>query len=84
MDTIHYKSKLLWFFPRWVEAFVFGQHIFVRGRVISQPLLRHERVHVDQYAKYGVIGFLVRYIWYQIRYGYIDNPLEIEARRAER
>jgi len=83
MDTIHYNSKLLWLFPRRVDAFVLGQHIFVRGRSISQRLLRHERAHVEQYARYGVTGFLVRYIWYQLKYGYTDNPLEKEARRAE-
>lgn len=83
MSTIRYNSKLLAFFPDWVDAFVFQDTIFVRGDYISPRLLRHEQKHVEQYARYGTIGFLVRYAWYSLRYGYQRNPLEVEARAAE-
>jgi hypothetical protein len=30
------------------------------------------------------LNFLIRYGWYSLRYGYYNNPFEIEARGAER
>ena len=49
----------------------------------NEAWYRHELAHIKQYNQYGMMGFLVRYLWYSIRYGYHNNPLEIEARRAE-
>ena len=49
----------------------------------NEAWYRHELAHVVQYKKYGLVGFLLRYLWYSIRYGYYNNPLEIEARLAE-
>ena len=49
---------------------------------LENPGLRaHEEVHMDQYARYGKYGFLIRYGLYFLRYGYRNNPFEIEARR---
>jgi hypothetical protein len=28
----------------------------------------------------GAVRFTLTYLWYQIRYGYWDNPLEVDAR----
>lgn len=47
-------------------------------------LIRHERKHEEQAARHGWLVFLARYFWYQMRYGYNNNPFEIEARQAER
>ena len=44
---------------------------------------RHELAHIKQYQTHGMMGFLARYVWYSIRFGYYNNPLEIEARLAE-
>lgn len=49
----------------------------------NQAWYRHELAHVLQYQKFGMFGFLFRYTWYSIRYGYYHNPLELEARIAE-
>jgi hypothetical protein len=38
-------------------------------------------VHWEQYQRMGVIGFYVTYLWYNIRYGYWNNPMEVEARK---
>lgn len=46
--------------------------------------LRHELAHIAQYRKYGVIPFLLRYLWWSWRVGYENNPLEIEARSHEK
>ena len=49
----------------------------------SPRLVRHELKHVEQYQRLGLIKFLWLYGWYSLRYGYINNPLEAEARKAE-
>jgi hypothetical protein len=45
--------------------------------------LNHELTHIEQFKKYGLIKFLALYSWYTLRYGYYDNPLEVEARANE-
>ena len=59
-----------------------------KGKESSPYLLRHEAVHVRQWRRYGVVGFLVRYlssyvIWRLRRKGhrgaYLRIPLEVEA-----
>jgi hypothetical protein len=70
-------------------AVTFGQHVFIKAVQTDLPavgverLLKHEGKHVEQYEKYGFFGFLIRYLWYSIKHGYYNNPLEIEARKAE-
>lgn len=69
-------------------AFTFREHVFVKypeselSELRRTRLLKHEAKHIDQYDRYGTVGFLLRYLWYHIRYGYLENPLEIEARKA--
>lgn len=59
--------------------------IYILEEHISKDwLIRHERKHEEQAARYGWLVFLARYFWYQMRYGYNNNPFEIEARQAER
>jgi hypothetical protein len=67
---------------------VINKTIYLHGVSSRQFLnnrrwLKHELKHVEQYKKYGIIGFLARYIWYSIKYGYYKNPMEVEAREAE-
>ncbi len=46
-------------------------------------LLRHEVEHVKQWNKIGFLFFPIQYIWFSVKYGYYNNPFEIEARKAE-
>lgn len=46
-------------------------------------LIRHELCHLRQIERDGRAKFAVRYMWWLLRYGYHDNPYEIEAREAE-
>lgn len=46
-------------------------------------LLRHERTHIMQMERDGWGRFHLTYFWYLLRYGYWNNPYEIEARAAE-
>ncbi len=43
----------------------------------------HEMKHLEQVERMGAYTFCFTYILNLLRYGYRDNPLEIEARRAE-
>jgi hypothetical protein len=45
--------------------------------------LCHELVHVKQYQRNGTFLFLVKYIFYWLKYGYRDIPFEVEARAQE-
>jgi hypothetical protein len=53
------------------------EHIF------SVRLARHEAKHWEQYQRMGAIKFYAVYLWYSLKYGYRNNPMEIEARKAE-
>jgi hypothetical protein len=69
-------------------AMVWGNRVLLWGCsqeefLTNTPWVRHELKHVEQYQRFGMVGFLVRYIAYSIRYGYANNPLELEARQAE-
>lgn len=46
----------------------------------NKKLINHEKIHLMQWKKYWIVGFFPLYIYYHIKYGYINNPLEIEAR----
>jgi hypothetical protein len=52
-------------------------------RLQDERLVRHEREHARQIEEHGVIGFYARYLWFTLRHGYRNNPLEVSARRAE-
>lgn len=59
-------------------------HHCTRERFLqSRDWVRHEVKHVLQYRKEGYLIFLIKYLWYSIRFGYYDNPFEKEAREAE-
>jgi len=90
IPRIHYNSilaKLL--LPKKYTAFTIMRHIYIKCSEQSMTeiqrlrLLAHEECHIAQYVKYGFLGFLFRYLWYSIKYGYNNNPLEVEARKAE-
>jgi hypothetical protein len=40
---------------------------------------KHEHRHQEQWAREGFLKFAVKYLWYQIRYGYSKNPYEVAA-----
>jgi len=48
-------------------------------RTITDKLIQHELVHVEQWAEHPWT-FPLRYAWNHLKYGYKDNPYEIEAR----
>jgi len=38
---------------------------------------------LEEIEEHGIIGFYARYLWFTLRYGYRNNPLEVQARKAE-
>lgn len=75
--------------PPDASAITIGRVISVRRcAAANDRLLRHERVHVEQWRRLGVVGFLRRYVGAYLRWrlhghghwdAYRRIPLEIEA-----
>lgn len=64
-------------------ALTLGRTIIVHPHVqVTTRLLRHELVHVRQWQA-RPLAFPALYVWNHLRYGYRDNPYEVEARQAE-
>jgi hypothetical protein len=56
--------------------------IHVREELMNQKkLIDHELVHIEQIKQLGPIKWTLTYLYYQIQYGYLNNPFEIEARK---
>ena len=62
---------------------IWGKIYFAPGWDDCIWLRKHEEKHLEQMAREGKLRFLLKYTWYLIRYGYLDNPYEQEARAAE-
>ena len=54
-----------------------------RHHMYNKSLQRHELKHIEQINREGYIKFSFKYLWYSFKYGYKNNPYEIEAREAE-
>jgi hypothetical protein len=64
-------------------AITFGRTIVVHPRVqVTSRLIRHELAHVRQWEENPL--FPLHYLMNHLRYGYEQNPYEVEARAAER
>jgi hypothetical protein len=81
--------------PPGAAAITLGRLVIVRRRAAGDAhLMRHELVHVSQWRRLGVVGFLVRYLGSYLRWrlrghghraAYLRIPLEVEAEwRARR
>lgn len=49
----------------------------------NRKWLLHELKHVEQYQRYGMIRFILLYLYETVRRGYHNNRFEVEAREAE-
>ena len=75
--------------PPGSSGITIGNVVSVRRRAATnERLLRHELVHVEQWRRYGVLGFLRRYLGSYLgwrlrghghRAAYRRIPLEVEA-----
>ena len=60
----------------------FGIYVLAE-RLTDSRLIKHELAHWSQYKRMGLIKFYLLYLWYSVRHGYFNNPMEKEARDAE-
>lgn len=74
--------------PRGADGITLGRLVIVRRGRRTAHLMRHERVHVRQWRRHGVVGFVVRYVGAYLggrlrgfgHHGaYLRIPMEIEA-----
>jgi len=65
------------------NGFAFWPFIVVLDKS-DKRLIAHEMAHIEQQLKGWLFGFYIKYIYYHFRYGYKDNPYEIEARELGR
>lgn len=83
-----YARMAAWKLGASAVAITFGNtiHLYKAKKddlLSDERWLRHELKHIEQYQQLGFWKFILKYFWWSIKYGYYNNPLEIEARLAE-
>jgi hypothetical protein len=51
---------------------------------VPRSLFKHELQHVYQIMREGPFWFYLKFFLYSLRYGYKQNPFEVEAREAQK
>lgn len=74
---IFIRNKLLPFGS--YKAFAFFPILFYKGEHPSDILINHEIIHFAQQKELYFIGFYLLYLYFWVRYGYVNNPFEREA-----
>jgi len=74
-----------WMKKQQVRGIVIGRTMMFADAPWDVPewLFRHEMQHVYQIARLGFVRFYLLYFYYSLRYGYANNPFEVEARKAQ-
>lgn len=81
---LHAAARATGFFGRLTTGLTLGHTVLVRRGHDSKRLLSHEFRHVQQYEQAGSIAeFLRVYLDQVMQNGYMDAPLEVDARRHE-
>jgi len=80
------SGLILWYmracgFHGWTS--LWGVIYLAPGYEQHAALLRHERKHLEQMQRDGKLVYMIKYTYWLVRYGYLANPYEIEARQAE-
>lgn len=79
---VFYNSKIVKYcFLEHIVAFTLGSFIWIEFSKEDTPdwLIHHEEVHVKQYKKHGIIGFLWIYLWKERHLSYREKTFEKEA-----
>lgn len=59
--------------------------IYIRpDQLTNQRLIAHEQAHAMQLQRDGRVWQPIKYAYYLLRYGYKNNPYEVEARAVEK
>ena len=60
------------------------RRVYMRPDCFDDVVLRrHELVHIEQIDRDGPVLFCLKYGWWLLRYGYWNNPYEVEAYERE-
>lgn len=75
--------KLPW--NRGTAGFVFYPWVMFKRspEEVTDRLFRHEMEHVYQVQRDGWFTFYLKWLFWTIRYGYRNNPYEVEARAVQ-
>jgi hypothetical protein len=70
-------------------AMVIGKTIYLynssKENFLNNPhWVRHEVAHVKQYSRYGLLTFIILYLFETFNKGYKQNSFEVEAREKEK
>lgn len=57
--------------------------ITIGDNFIKESMYKHEACHIAQVKREGRLKFICKYLYYNIKYGYKNNPYELEAKKAE-
>lgn len=60
---------------------IFLNILTIGGPYISETHYKHEYCHIKQVRREGRLKFIIKYLYYNIKYGYNNNPYEVEANR---
>lgn len=82
INTDVYKNKNKNIKVAMIDPF-FLRILTIGDLYISHKHYRHEACHIEQVKREGRFKFICKYLWFNIKYGYRNNPYEIEARGAE-
>jgi hypothetical protein len=54
-----------------------------KDMIEDEALKAHELTHIKQMQDEGKLKFAIKYLYYAWKYGYKENPYEIEARKVQ-
>lgn len=80
--VFHIRTDVGWMKRVGVGGIVMGRNMMfsLPAEKITESLFRHELEHAYQQIREGRLRFYLKYFYYSLRYGYHNNPYEIQAR----
>lgn len=75
-----YKNKSINVKVAMIDPFFLNILTIGKPYTLSESHYNHEACHIEQVRRDGRVKFVVKYLYYNLRYGYRNNPYEIEAR----
>ena len=58
-------------------------HVSKQDFLKDEKWVKHEMCHINQFKKFGLLTFIIKYLAESMRSGYYNNKYEMEARNAE-
>ena len=65
--------------PRGTRGIALAPFLVLVRKNAPPTTVKHEMIHVEQYRRYGWLGFYPIYFYHHFTKGYRHNPLEKEA-----